>query len=70
MKQLLSQNGIKIYPKLFKEFSCKNCGAIFVSDEYNVRKRLNLSDKMDIIYFDECFTCSNPCIIETIDAED
>ena len=71
MKQLLSQNGIKIYPKVYKSFSCFNCGAVFISDEYEedyMKETSNFLKKQ--IFSDTCFTCSNVCIIEEDNGKD
>ena len=66
MKQLISQNGIKIYPKELKQFICNNCGAEFISDEYEV---ITYSIDNFTRYKEICFTCSKFCIIEEDNGE-
>jgi hypothetical protein len=56
MKTLLYQNSILITKKRrYEVFVCKNCGAIFESDEY---------ENLENIIRDTCITCKNFCIIK------
>lgn len=70
MKSLISQNGVIVSnAREVRRFKCKDCGAVWDSDEYMVSNSTNfifnntLQEGGCFIIKDNCFTCRKECII-------
>ena len=63
MKNLISQNGVSVSSnREVRRFKCRECGAVFDSNEYTVTNN-TLQSIISFILKDKCFTCKNDCII-------